>query len=260
VPSRISPDLRLDPSRAPDPITRPCSHKPEHDMIKFYFSGAPNPIKVALFLEESGLAYEPIPVDTRKGHQFEPAFTAVNPNSKVPAIVDGDAVVFDSNAILLYLAEKTGKFLPPNTPAHRGELLSWLMFVASGVGPFSGQAVHFRHYAPEKIAYANTRYEFEAERHYGIVNERLGKHRYMVGDTYTIVDMALWGWGRMLPFVLGNEAAWAKFPNVKRLLDEVSARPAAQRASALKDKFAFKAEMDDEARRHLFRHLQRKAS
>ena len=144
-------------------------------MIKFYFNGAPNPTKVALFLEEAGLPYEPIPVDTRKGEQFKPAFLAINPNGKVPAIVDGDATVFDSNAILLYLAEKTGKFLPPNTPAARGELLSWLMFVATGIGPYSGQAVHFKHHAPEQIAYAHNRYQFEAERHYGILDERLGQ-------------------------------------------------------------------------------------
>ena len=124
-------------------------------MLKFYFNGSPNPTKVALFLEEAALPYEAIPVDTRKGDQFKPAFAAVNPNGKVPAIVDGDTTVFDSNAILLYLAEKTGKFLPANTPANRAELLSWLMFVATGVGPFSGQAVHFKHFAPEKIDYAN---------------------------------------------------------------------------------------------------------
>src|SRR5882757_11523079 len=100
-------------------------------MIKFYYSGAPNPMKVALFLEESGLAYEPIPVDTRKGDQYKPEFLALNPNAKVPVIVDGDATVFDSNAILLYLGEKTGKFIPAKTDKARGELLSWMMFVAS---------------------------------------------------------------------------------------------------------------------------------
>jgi len=152
-------------------------------MIKFYYSGAPNPMKVALMLEETGLPYEPIPVDTRKGEQHTPEFLAINPNGKVPAIVDGDATVFDSNAILLYLAEKTGKFLPANTPKARGELLSWLMFVASGVGPFSGQSVHFRHYAPEKIHYAVNRYMYEAQRHYAVVNERLGKHKFMVADS-----------------------------------------------------------------------------
>jgi GST-like protein len=224
-------------------------------MLKFYFSGAPNPTKVALFLEEAGLEYEPIAVDTRKGQQFSPEFVAINPNSKVPALVDGDAKVFDSNAILLYLADKTGKFLPPNTPANRGELLSWLMFVASGVGPYSGQAVHFQHYSPDKIEYAITRYVFEADRHFGILNDRLAKRKYMVGETYTIVDMDVWGWARLVPMVLGKEA-WANFPHVKRLVDEIEARPAAQRALKLKDRFAFKTENDAEARRNMFRHIK----
>jgi GSH-dependent disulfide-bond oxidoreductase len=223
-------------------------------MLKFYFNGSPNPTKVALFLEEAGLPYEAIPVDTRKGDQFKPAFLAVNPNGKVPTIVDGEVAVFDSNAILLYLAEKTGKFLPP--ASQRGELLSWLMFVATGVGPFSGQAVHFKHHATEKVGYANTRYQYEAARHYGILNDRLAKNRYMVGNAYSIVDMDVWGWARLVPFVMGEEA-WAKLPNVKRLVDEVSARPAATRAVALKDKHTFKAEMDDEARGHMFKHLKK---
>lgn len=218
-------------------------------MLKFYYSLAPNPMKVALFLEEAGLPYEPVPVDTRKGDQHKPEFRAINPNGKVPAIVDDGVVVFDSNAILLYLGEKTGKFMP--APAARGELLSWLMFVASGVGPYSGQCVHFRQHAPEKLAYAINRYTFEAERHFGIVDERLAARRYMLGDDYTIVDMALWGWARLAPFVLG-EGALEKLPNLKRLVDEISARPAAQRAVALKDRFAFKTEMDEEARRNMF--------
>lgn len=228
-------------------------------MIKFYFSGAPNPMKVALFLEESGLQYEPIPVDTRTGDQFKPEFLALNPNSKVPVIVDGDAVVFDSNGILLYLGEKTQKFMPPESPQSRADLLSWLMFVATGVGPFSGQCVHFRHHAPEAIDYARNRYTFEATRHYNILDERLAKRHYMLGDTYTIVDMAVWGWARMVPFVLGEEA-WSKFPNLKRLVDEIDARPAAQRAVKIKDRFSFKAEMDEEARRNMFRHLTSAAS
>ncbi|MGL4290707.1 MAG: glutathione S-transferase family protein [Phreatobacter sp.] len=223
-------------------------------MLKFYFNGSPNPTKVALFLEESGLPYEAVPVDTRKGDQFKPDYLAINPNGKVPAIVDDGAVVFDSNAILLYLAEKTGQFLPADTPALRGEMLSWLMFVATGVGPYSGQAVHFKHFAPEKVPYALNRYQYEAERHFGILDEHLARHRYMVGDTYTIVDMAAWGWARMVPFILGDDA-WASFPNLKRLFDEISARPAAARANDLKNKHVFKAEMDDEARRHMFRHI-----
>jgi GST-like protein len=231
----------------------------EVKMLKFYFSGAPNPTKVALFLEEAGLPYEPIPVDARRGDQHKPEFLAVNPNAKVPAIVDGDVTVFDSNAILLYLADKTGKFLPPKGDKLRGELLSWLMFVASGIGPYSGQLVHFRTYAPEKNEYAINRYAFEAQRHFGIVEARLAKHKYMVGDTYTIVDMDLWGWARLIPNFSG-EAAWAKFPNLKRLVEEISARPAAQRAVALKDKHKFKTEMDDEARRAMFRHMSEKVA
>src|SRR5918993_5449154 len=127
-------------------------------MIKFYFNLAPNPTKVALCLEEMGLKYEIVPVDTRKGEQHTAEFLAVNPNAKVPAIVDDGVTVFDSNAILLYLAEKTGQFLPENTLAARGELLSWLMFAATGISPFSGQAVHFKHFAPEQVSYALNRY------------------------------------------------------------------------------------------------------
>jgi GST-like protein len=220
-------------------------------MIKFYYHPSPNPAKVALFLEEAGLPYELMPVDTRKGEQFKPEFLAINPNAKTPAIVDGETTVFDSNAILLYLAEKTGKFLPKDRPGARGEMLSWLMFVATGIGPYSGQAVHFEHHAPEKLPYAINRYLHEAERHWGIIDARLAKHRYMVGDSYTIVDMAVWGWARAVPFIFGDDG-WQKLPNLKRLFDEISARPAAQRANALKDKHAFKMEMDDEARRNMF--------
>jgi GSH-dependent disulfide-bond oxidoreductase len=228
-------------------------------MLKFYFNGSPNPTKVALFLEEAGLAYEAIPVDTRKGQQFSPEYLALNPNGKVPAIVDDGVTVFDSNAILLYLAEKTGKFLPGQTLAARAELLSWLMFVGTGVGPYSGQAVHFKHFAQEKLDYAQKRYLYESERHFGILDARLASRRYLLGDTYTIVDIDAWGWARMIPFIFG-EGFWDKFPNLKRLHDEISARPAAARAVALKDKFKFKAEMDDEARAHMFKHIAKDAA
>ena len=197
------------------------------------------------------MPYELVPIDTRKGEQHSAAFTAINPNAKTPALVDGDTVLFDSNAILLYLAEKTRSFLPPDTPADRAQLLSWLMFVATGVGPYSGQAVHFKHFAPEPKAYAVNRYDFEAQRHWGLVDARLAKHRYMLGDVYTIVDMAVWGWARAVPFFLGAEA-WVTLAKLKRLLDEINARPAAQRAEALKTRHAFKSEMDDEARRNMF--------
>jgi len=220
-------------------------------MIKFYYHPSPNPAKVALFLEESGLPYELVPVDTRKGEQHAPAFRAINPNAKTPALVDGDAVVFDSNAILLYLAEKTGKFLPADRPEARGRMLSWLMFVASGIGPFSGQCVHFKHFAPEPLPYAIARYDFEAWRHWRVIDDHLSKHRYMLGSDYTLVDMAVWGWARAIPFVLGPDA-FDRLPDVKRWFDEINARPAAQRAEAVKSMHAFKTDMDDEARRSLF--------
>lgn len=224
-------------------------------MIKFYYNMAPNPMKVALCLEEMGLPCELVPIDTRKGEQHAPGFLAINPNAKVPVIVDDGETVFDSNAILLYLAEKTGKFLP----AKRGEMLSWLMFVASGIGPYSGQAVHFRNFAPEPKEYAVNRYTFEAQRHWGILETRLGTHRYMCGDAYSIVDMAVWGWSRLIPLVLGAEAP-KQYPNLQRHLAEISARPAAVRALALKDKHAFKAEMDEAARLAMFPHLGKKVA
>jgi GST-like protein len=222
-------------------------------MLKFYYNGSPNPTKVALFLEEAGFPYEAIAVDTRKGDQFAPDFVKLNPNAKVPVIDDNGTVVFDSNAILLYLAEKTGKFLPP--ASQRGELLSWLMFVATGIGPFSGQAVHFRHFAPTQIPYAKTRYDYEADRHFKIIDDRLATHKYMVGDSYSIVDMDVWGWARMIPFVMGGDDNWAKYPNIKRFVDEITARPAAAKAIALRERHKFKTEMDEEARKAMFKHL-----
>ena len=227
-------------------------------MITFYYTAAPNPAKVALMLEETGLPYEIVPVDSRKGEQHAPAYTALNPNAKVPAIVDDGVVVFDSNAIVLYLAEKTGKFLPANTPAQRGPMLSWLMFVASGIGPYSGQAVHFRHAAPEPKEYALNRYDFEAWRHWGILNSHLEKQAFMLGEQYGLVDMAVWGWARVAPYVLGDDA-WARLPHVKRLLDTINARPAAQRAEAIKTRYTFKTEMDEVARKAMFPQNERLA-
>jgi GSH-dependent disulfide-bond oxidoreductase len=220
-------------------------------MLKLHYHPSPNPLKVALYLEETGLPYELVPVDTRKGEQHLPAFRAVNPNAKTPALEDGDVKVFDSNAILLYLADKTGQFLPPNTPAARAQMYSWLMFVATGIGPYCGQAVHFKFFAPEPKEYAVNRYTFEAERHWCIINDHLAGKQWMVSDTYTLVDMAVWGWARMIPRLMGEQGL-AQFPNVKRHLDAINARPAAQRAEALKERFAFKQEMDDEAKLAMF--------
>ena len=222
-------------------------------MIQFFYNTAPNPMKVALLLEELGLPYEAVPIDTRQGQQHTPEFLAVNPNAKVPAIQDAGVTVFDSNAILLYLAEREGRFVVDASQASlRAEMLSWLMFVASGIGPFSGQSVHFRHAAPEPKTYALNRYDFEAHRHWRLIEDRLIGRDFMVGDAYTIVDMAVWGWARMLPYVTGIENVWEQYPNTKRLLDFINARPAAQAAEALKSKHAFKTEMDDAAKRALF--------
>jgi GST-like protein len=220
-------------------------------MLKFYYNTGPNPMKVALFLEEAGLDYEPIPIDSRKGEQHTPEYLAINPNAKAPSLVDGDVTLFDSNAILLYLAEKTGQFLPPDTPADRGQLLSWLMFIATGIGPYSGQSVHFQLHAPEKLPYAINRYRFEAKRHYGILDARLADRPYILGDTYTIVDIATWGWARLMDRVL-DEAAWDELPNLKRLIDGITARPAGQGAIALAAQHTFKMEMDAESHRHMF--------
>ena len=223
-------------------------------MLKYYYNASPNPMKTTLMLEELGLPYEAIAIDTRKGEQFSPELLKVNPNAKVPAIVDGTVRVFDSNAILLYLGDKEKRFVAPvSDNAARGEMLSWLMFIATGAGPFSGQSVHFRNAAPEPKQYALNRYDFEANRHWKIIDDHLAKSHYMLGQEYSIVDMAFWGWARLVPFVLGTgEATWTTFPNIKRLLDEINARPAVARADALKTKHAFKAEMDDEAKRNMF--------
>jgi len=226
-------------------------------MIRFYFNLAPNPAKVALFLEEAGLPYEAIPVDTRKGEQHSPAFRAVNPNGKVPAIVDTEgpggkeARVFDSTAILLYLAEKTGKFL--GAPAERPELLSWLLFIASGLGPYSGQAVHFQWAAPDGLGYAVNRYRREAERHYQVLDDHLAGRAFILGDAYTIADMSAWGWlDRASRVLKGAEDPLLPFPHLKRLFETVDARPAAARARALGKDHVFKTADDEEARRALF--------
>lgn len=226
-------------------------------MIDFYYNLGPNPMKVALFLEEAGLDYRPIPVDMLRGDQFDADFTRLNPNNKVPVIVDDGKVVFDSNAILLYLGERHGRFL--GDPDRRGELLSWLMFVASGIGPYSGQAVHFRHYAPEPKQYGVDRYLFEAKRHYDIIDKRLAQQEWMLGDDYTILDMALWGWARNIAHVIGPEEA-AGLVHLSAYLGRLSERPAAKRVEQLRQRHDFTGVMDDLARLRLFGHLRSQAN
>jgi len=227
-------------------------------MIRFYFHPTPNPAKIAPFLEEAGVPYETVAVDTSKGEQHAPAFRAINPNGKVPAIVDTDgpggrqARVFDSTAILIYLAEKTAKFL--GTPEDRPELLSWLLFLGTGLGPFSGQAVHFQFAAPEGQEYATNRYRREAERHYQVLNDHLEGRDWIIGDSYTIADMSAWGWlDRASRVRKGAEDPLAAFPNLKRLFEAVDARPAASRAREVGKDHAFKKVNDEETKRALFR-------
>lgn len=226
-------------------------------MIRFYFHPTPNPAKIALFLEEAGLAYEALPVDTMKGEQHAPAFRAINPNGKVPAIVDTEgpggteARVFDSSAILLYLGDKTGQFL--GTPVDRPELLSWLFFVATGLGPFSGQAVHFQWAAPEGIDYARNRYRREAERHYQVLEDHLAGREFIVGDGYTIADMSAWGWIDRAARVMKGEAdPLAAFPNIRRWFQSIDGRPAVARARAVGQDHVFKKDADEQTRRAMF--------
>ncbi|QHS13697.1 glutathione S-transferase family protein [Shewanella sp. Arc9-LZ] len=218
-------------------------------MIKFYFHPGPNPMKIALFLEETGLEFELVPVDTLKGEQHSAEFKAINPNSKTPAIEDNGVRVFDSNAILLYLADKTGQLAA--TPDNRGELLSWLMFVATGLGPYSGQCVHFTHHAPEKIDYATNRYQRETQRHYQVLDAHLDNREFIVGDELSIVDIAAWGWVDKIGYVLGQDAL-ATYPNVQRWFNSINNRPAVERARNMGKDIQFKAEFDEDAKRAFF--------
>ncbi len=218
-------------------------------MLTFYFHTTPNPMKVALMLEELGLDYDTVPVDTRKGEQHEAAFLKINPNAKLPAIDDDGAVVFDSNAICLYLAQKHGRFLATGDRAVAEEL-SWLFFVATGLSPFSGQAVHFSRVKPDE-AYSANRYGKEIVRHYKVLDERLGNSEWLGGAEYGVADIAAWGWVAFAHIPLG-EGGLDPYPNVKAWFDRVEAREAVPRARALMTRFDFKTENDEVAMRAMF--------
>ncbi|WP_409439460.1 glutathione S-transferase family protein [Psychromonas sp. GE-S-Ul-11] len=218
-------------------------------MIKFYFHHTPNPMKVALFLEETGLPYEVVPLDTLKGEQHTPEYKAINPNAKAPAITDGETRVFDSNAILMYLSEKSGKLT--GKPEDRAEMLSWLMFIASGLGPYSGQSVHFRHAAPEGLDYAVNRYLREAQRHYEVLDTHMEGRDFIVGNEFSIADVSAWGWVDKAAVVLGEEGL-APYPNLKRWFESIDSRPAVARARNIASDVEFKKEFDEEAKRAFF--------
>ena len=226
-------------------------------MIELYTWGTPNGRKVSIMLEECGLPYRVHKVDITQGEQFAPAFVAINPNSKIPAIVDSDGpdegtkkrpiTMIESGAILLYLAGKTGRFLPPDTRG-KYEVLQWLMFQMGGVGPMLGQAHHFRIYAPEKIPYAIERYSNEAKRLYGVMDRRLARSRYLGGAEYSIADIAVFPWLRSWK---NQGIDWADYPHLKGWFDEIGHRPAVMRGvEVLADKR--KPLIDDKARETLF--------
>ncbi|MBX9651971.1 MAG: glutathione S-transferase N-terminal domain-containing protein [Xanthobacteraceae bacterium] len=219
-------------------------------MLKLYFHSTPNSMKVALLLEELQLPFEVLPIDIMKGEQHQIEFLKINPNAKVPAVEDDGIQVFDSHAILLHLAAKHGKYIPA-APQAQAATLSWLEFVATGLSVFSGQAVHFLHYAPEALPYAKNRYVKEVERHYGVLDKHLEGSKYLAGSEYSIADMALWGWAISAGYIFGEQGL-AAFPNVQRLVTEIGARPAALKALKLKESTSFKSELDEQARKAMF--------
>jgi len=232
-------------------------------MIDLYTWPTPNGHKIHIMLEETGLAYNVIPIDINKGDQFDPEYLKLSPNNKMPAMVDTDGPdgpdgepygLFESGAILMYLAEKTGKFMPAETAA-RYRVIQWLMFQMGGIGPLFGQAHHFRQYAPEglDLTYAVDRYTNEAGRLYGVLDRRLGEVEYLAGD-YSIADIATFPWTRSHD---RQGHGFDEFPNVKRWFDAIDARPAVKRAlKVLADRRKPGFEKDPEAWRNLFGEAQ----
>ncbi|MGE8611379.1 MAG: glutathione binding-like protein [Achromobacter veterisilvae] len=224
-------------------------------MIDLYYWTTPNGHKITLFLEETGLPYKIHPVNIGRGDQFKPEFLAIAPNNRIPAIVDqapadGGAPVplFESGAILLYLAEKTGRFLPSDLRG-RAEVSQWLFWQMGGLGPMAGQNHHFSGYAPERIPYAIDRYVKETNRLYGVLNKRLADREFVAGD-YSIADMAAYPW--IVPHAKQGQDL-NDFPHLKRWFDAIAARPATQRAYALADTVNTAPSVsDEESRRILF--------
>jgi GST-like protein len=222
-------------------------------MIDVYSWPTPNGHKVHIMLEETGLPYQVHAIDIGAGDQFKPEFLAISPNNKMPAIVDADGPdgkpisLFESGAILVYLAGKTGRFLG-NSDRERFATLQWLMFQMGGVGPMLGQAHHFRMYAPEKVEYAINRYTNEAKRLYGVIDRQVAKEGYLAGAEYTIADIATWPWLRSWQ---NQGVELDQYPDLKRWFEEIEARPAVQRGvQVLADRR--KPITDDKARENLF--------
>jgi GST-like protein len=222
-------------------------------VIDFYYWPTPNGWKVSIMLEECGLPYRTIPVDISKGDQFAPAFLAISPNNRIPAIVDHDVdgnpvPVFESGAIMFYLAEKTGMFMPPN-PLGRKETLEWLFWQVGNQGPMAGQLSHFVNYGPEGQDYAKTRYANEYDRCLGVLEHRLADRPFTLGADYTIADMISWPWV-LIAKPLGQPLD--EFPNVARWRATIKERPAVQRGVDLGKEFRRSGPPSDEERKILF--------
>ena len=224
--------------------------------IDLYYWPTPNGWKMTIFLEEAGLPYNVIPVDISAGDQYEPEFLEISPNNKMPAMVDpegpdGEPIsLFESGAMLVYLADKTGRFLP-ETPRERYGALQWVMFQMGHIGPMLGQAHHFRQYAPEEIPYAIERYTNEAARLYGVVDRRLGEVPFIAGEEYTIADMAIFPWLRSHENQGQN---LDDYPSLKRWYETLESRPAVQRGLAVGQELRkqLNRDMDEETRKTLF--------
>ena len=223
-------------------------------MIDLYSWATPNGHKIHIMLEECGLPYKVHDIDIGKGDQFEPEFLRISPNNKIPAMVDHDGPggkdfsLFESGAMLVYLAEKTGRFIPHNI-AERYIMLQWLMFQMGGVGPMLGQAHHFRIYAPEKIPYAIDRYTKEAGRLYGVIDKQLSQTKYLAGNDYTIADMATFPWLRSYE---RQGQKLEDFPHLKKWFDEIAARPAVIRGVKVLTELRKEGPIDDKAREMMF--------
>jgi GST-like protein len=222
-------------------------------MIELYFWTTPNGYKVSTLLEELEMPYKVVPVNIGAGEQFKPEFLAISPNNRIPAIVDDDGPggapysLFESGAILMYLAEKAGRLLPSETAA-RYRVIEWLMFQMANIGPMLGQAHHFRGYAPEKIEYAVNRYTNEAKRLYGVLDRRLQDHEY-VADEYSIADIAIFPWLRSHK---RQGVVLDEYPHVKRWFETIDARPAVKRGLEVLSDRRRTGGMDDNAKEILF--------
>jgi GSH-dependent disulfide-bond oxidoreductase len=224
-------------------------------MIDLYYWPTPNGHKITMFLEEAGLEYRIIPVNIGAGDQFKPDYLRISPNNKMPAIIDhapsdnGEAIpVFESGAILVYLAEKTGKLMPQDVRG-RKTVLEWLFWQVGGLGPMAGQNHHFSNYAPDKIPYAIERYVKETNRLYGVLNRRLEGRRFILGDDYSIADIAAYPW--IVPWERQQQNI-NEFPNVKRWLNAIRDRPATIRAYARAEPYSNRPAVTEESRKVLF--------